>query len=102
MPTDLTFGQWVGRWLLRVVAGIVVLATVVYLGDWAVWRVRVATGHGTSKVMVSRVVVAKLKGNKEEYYPDGTSEVECSRSLFPQTEAGACWWVERHPVIFDR
>jgi hypothetical protein len=54
------------------------------------------------KAMVSRFVVAPLKGNKEEYYPDGRGEVDCSVSLLPQAGAGACWWVKRHPVVFDR
>jgi hypothetical protein len=54
------------------------------------------------KVVMSRIVVAPLKGNKEEYYPDGTVEVDCSRSLFRQAGSGACWWVERHRVVYDR
>ena len=91
-----------GRIAVKVIAGLVILAAVVYLGDWAVWRSRVAMGGGMGKVMVSRVVVAKLKANKEEYYADGTGEITCSRSLFPQSTGQACWWAERHRVIFDR
>jgi len=53
-------------------------------------------------MVVSRVVVAPLKGNREEYYPNGTGQVACSRSLFPQGSVNACWWVSRHPVIYDR
>ena len=100
--TDLTFGQWALKWSLISLAGLVVLAAVVYLGDWAVWRVRVAAGGGMGKAMVSRYVVAPLKGNKEEYYPDGRGEVDCSLSMFPQAGAGACWWVRQHPVVFER
>jgi hypothetical protein len=55
---------------------------------------------GTAQV--SRFVVAPLKGNKEEYYFDGTAMVDCSRSLFPQAGSGACWWVKRHPVVYER
>jgi hypothetical protein len=54
------------------------------------------------KVSVSRIEVAELKNNKEEYYWDGTVDVDCSRSLFPQAGSGACWWLNRHKVIFDR
>jgi len=47
-------------------------------------------------------VVAPLKGNKEEYYYDGTGPVDCSRSLFPQGGNGACWWMTRHRVVYAR
>ncbi len=91
------------KWILaRALVGLVVAAAVVYLGDWAVWRVRVALGGGMGTVEVSRFVVASLKGNKEEYYPDGSATVDCSRSLFPQAGSGACWWLERHRVVFER
>ena len=88
----------VGKALL----GLVVTLAVVYLGDMAVWSVRAKMGGGMGKVVVSRFVVAPLKGNKEEYYFDGTAEADCSRSLFPQAGSGACWWVERHKVVYER
>jgi hypothetical protein len=53
-------------------------------------------------VTVGLLQVATLKGNKEEYYPDGTEVVDCSKSIFPQTGAGACWWVESHRTVFER
>jgi hypothetical protein len=90
------------RILMKGGLGLVVLLSLVYLGDWGVWRWRVAMGGGMGRLTVSRVVVAPLKGNREEYYSDGKTEVECSRSLFPQAGSDACWWVERHRVVFDR
>ena len=90
------------RIVIRALVGMVLALALVYLGDWAVWRVRVGLGGGMGKVTVSRFVVAPLKGNKEEYYFDGRAEVDCSRSLFPQAGIGACWWAVRHPVIYDR
>jgi len=92
----------VKRFLLLAAAGLVVLAVSVYAGDWAVWRVRVARGSGMGSVTVGRVVVAPLKGGKEEYYPDGSADVACSRSLFPQGGGGACWWIARNPVVYIR
>lgn len=86
----------------RAALGLAVALALVYLGDMAVWGVRVKMGGGMGKVTVSRFVVASLKGNKEEYYFDGTAEVDCSRSIFPQAGSGACWWVERHRVVYDR
>jgi hypothetical protein len=87
--------------LARFLTGIVVLLALVYPADWALWRVRgMFDGNGgMSSVQVSQVTVASLKGNKEEYYSDGTQTVACSRSVFPQAGAGACWWVRRHAQI---
>jgi hypothetical protein len=82
--------------------GLVLALSFVYLGDWAVWRIRVARGGGMGVASVSRIVVAPLKGGKEEYYWDGTADVACSRSIFPQAGSGACWWLARHATVFER
>ena len=90
------------RFFAKMVMWLLVATAVVYLGDWAVWRVRVAGGGGMGNVTVGMLQVAAMKGNKEEYFPDGTEVVQCSRSLFPQTGAGPCWWVEQHRTVFER
>jgi hypothetical protein len=90
------------RMLGRAVVGLIAALAVLYLGDWAVWRARVAMGGGMGKVSVSHIEVAPLKGNKEEYYWAGTADDDCSRSIFPQAGSGACWWLARHQVVFDR
>jgi hypothetical protein len=90
------------RILGRALVGIIGALSVVYVGDWAVWRARVAMGGGMDKVMVTRILVTPLKGNKEEYDWDGTDNVDCSRSIFPQAGDGACWWLRRHHAIYER
>ncbi len=90
------------KFLLRAVFWMLATVAVLYLGDWAVWKVRTLRGGGIGHVEVGRMQVAALKGGKEEYYPDGTEIVDCSQSLFPQTGAGACWWVEGHRTVFER
>ncbi len=90
------------RMVTNGVVGLLVAAAVVWFGDWAVWRVRVARGGGMATVQVNRVIVAPLKGNKEEYYADGTTVVDCSLSLLPQTGAGACWWVRGHRTVYEK
>lgn len=84
----------------RVAGALVLLAVLVYAGDWVVWRVvhRGATGV----VGVTREVVAPLKGGREEYYYDGVTQETCSRSMLPEGGMRACWWVERHRMVFDR
>jgi hypothetical protein len=86
----------------RVVVGLIAAFAVLYVGDWGVWRARVAMGGGMGKISVSQIEVAAMKDNKEEYYWDGTVDVDCSRSIFPQAGSGACWWLARHKVVFDR
>ncbi len=93
------------RWqqaLRRTLLGLLALVLLTYAVDWAAWRLRFAQGTGTSTVEVTRMVVAPLKGNREQYYMDGTEDLACSRSLFPQGAVQPCWWLERHRVIFER
>jgi hypothetical protein len=102
MAEEHVLETFVVRWLVRVVLGALLLAAVAYPVDWAVWRVRVARGGGMGSVQVDRFTVAELKGGKEDYYPDGTDTVPCSRSLYPQGGNGVCWWVERHREVLER
>jgi hypothetical protein len=90
------------RILGRTVVGLIVALALLYVGDWSVWRARVALGGGMGKVSVSEISVAPLKDNKEEYFWNGAEDVECSRSIFPQAGNGACWWLARHKTDFDR
>lgn len=88
--------------LSRCLLGILFGIGLIYAGDWAVWKVNMAHGKGMGQMTVGRLQVATLKGNKEEYFPDGNEDVTCSRSLFPQAGEGSCWWLARHRVIFER
>ena len=87
------------RIVVRTLAAILLFAILLYPLDWLIWRLRVAAGGGMDRVTVNQVTVAALKGNKSEYYFDGTIEVDCSRSLFPQAGAGACWWLHTHKEL---
>ncbi|RXH55190.1 hypothetical protein [Granulicella sibirica] len=98
---DITKGV-IERFTIIALLSLAVAAAVLYLGDWAVWRAKFRHGEGMSTVQVTRTVVAPLKGNKEEYYADGTADVRCSRSLFPQDGSDACWWLRRHREVVER
>ena len=87
-----------GRTLLALLGTL----AVVYVGDWALWRARIAGGTGMGTVTVGTVIVTPLKGNKEEYDWGGTVAVDCSRSLFPHAGSGACWWLRRQKVLYER
>lgn len=77
----------------------------VWVVDWGVWQVRVLAGAGYRTMKVDRMIVAPLKGGKEEYFPDGQTDVKCSRSMlpegFPQAGLQPCWWVARHPMVLE-
>jgi len=92
----------VKRILSWVVAGLMAASVVLYVGDWATWRVRMARGGGMGAVTVNSIVVIPLKDNKEEYDWGGTMRVQCSQSIFPQAGNGACWWLRRHSNVFER
>jgi hypothetical protein len=84
------------------VVGLLGTLAVLYVGDWAVWRTRVAMGGGMGQVTVSTMTALAMKDGKEAYYWDGTSTVDCSRSIFPQAGSGACWWLARHSIVYQQ
>jgi hypothetical protein len=80
----------------RVLVVIVVLVELLYVADWAVLRYRVAHGTGYGAVVVNQFLATPLKGNKVEYDLTGTAPQNCSRSIFPQKDLPACWWLQWH------
>jgi hypothetical protein len=88
-----------GNWRRRlggVVAVMIVLVGMLYVGDWIVMRFRVARGTAYGVVEVHQFLSTSLKGDKTEYDLIGTIQETCSRSIFPQKGNPACWWLERH------
>jgi hypothetical protein len=86
-------------WAGRLVGSMMVLAVLLgllYVGDWAVLRVRVSHGTAYDVVQVNQFLATPLKGNKVEYDLMGTVPMTCSRSIFPQKGNPACWWLRRH------
>jgi hypothetical protein len=83
------------RWLHRIVVILVAASAGLYVGDWAVYRLR---GSPQSQVTVDRYLTIPLKGNKSEYDYLGSTDVGCSVSLFPQDGESACWQLRRHPT----
>ena len=102
MPDSFAIEKFALKMMLRVIGGVLLAAALAYPLDWGLWRVRVAKGGGMGSVQVERFTVAELKGGREDYYPNGTAVVPCSRSVYPQGGNGACWWVERHREVISR
>jgi len=93
---EFTIEKWAARMLLRGLLVLVVGAALGYVADFVVWRARVAAGGGMDQVQVDLFTVAELKGGKEDYYPQGTVLVPCSRTVYPQGGVSPCWWQRRH------
>ncbi|MGD0514426.1 MAG: hypothetical protein ABSA29_14105 [Terriglobales bacterium] len=80
---------------------VVVLSELLYVGDWAVLRIRVSRGTAFGTVEVNQFLATPLKGNKVEYDLMGTVQKTCARSIFPQQGNPACWWLQRHKAQWE-
>ncbi len=83
----------------RIALWLLLAAALAWPADYAIWSLR---GSPTQQLTVTRFVVAPLKGGKEEYYPDGTTQALCSQSLFTETGQSPCWQLTRHRTTYDR
>ena len=90
------------RQLERILVAIVLALPATYAADWLLWHARLAAGRGMGTVHVGQLIISPLKNNKEEYDWAGEVDVDCSRSLFPHAGEGACWWLERQKVVYER
>jgi len=80
----------------RAIMAVLVLAAVLYAGDWIVFRARLARATAYDSVEVDQFLATPLKGNKVEYDIVGSYQQQCARSIFPRSGKPACWWVRRH------
>jgi hypothetical protein len=81
------------RWARRIVVTLVAAFVALYVGDWAVYKMR---GSPQGSVTVNRTLVVPLKGNKSEYDYLGASDVPCSVSIFSQVGESPCWQLRRN------
>lgn len=79
---------------MRAAVALALLFAAVYLGDMAIYKLR---GSPQSKVSVNRYLTVPLKGNKTEFDYQGTLDVPCSLSLFPQGDETPCWKLRKNP-----
>lgn len=88
--------RWLFVWFVRIGAASVILFAVVYVCDWAVYRLR---GSPQSKVRVNRFVTIPQKASKSEFDFLGTFDEPCAEALFPQADESPCWQLRRHPDV---
>ena len=81
----------------RILQGFLAMLLVLYVGDWAILRLRTG-GQETSSVQVEQFLKTPLKGQKEEFDYMGTIAQPCVPSLFPHWSETPCWWLRKHTV----
>jgi hypothetical protein len=103
MATDKDISVTVIRVVLRTLRqaliAAVAIAVLIYVGDFALFYLR---GKPHDQVVVSRYLAAPLKGNKTEYYFEGTGPMDCARALFPQAGWSPCWYLRRHTTYAEK
>lgn len=89
--------QHLRRILLYALAGLVLLAGLVYAGDYVSIRYRLPHHRAQfGSVTVTRLYVIHEKNNKLEYQLAPSEDETCSHSLFPQLGYPPCWYLSRH------
>jgi len=84
------------RAVLAIVAALValvVLSTLLYIGDAIVLRQRLAGGGGRETLTV--YLGTRLKSGKIEIFTDRPQREVCAQALFPHFGYRPCWYVRR-------
>src|SRR4051812_9697098 len=71
-------------------------ALLLWLADWAVWRVRARQGGGYDTVVVNQILLTPLKNHRMKADEQNTMAQPCARALFPHGGNDPCWWLRRH------
>ena len=76
--------------------GLFATACLLYIGDYARLRYKVAKNEQPfGSVKVQHYYAVKLKSGKREYYFDAPHMQPCSHSLFPHMGYTPCWYLQR-------
>ena len=81
------------KWVRRIAVGLIAVFVLVYLGDWAVYKLR---GSPQGTVTVTHTLAVPLKNRRTEYDYLGTGSEPCSVSLFSQGGETPCWQLRRN------
>ncbi len=85
------------RIIARLAIGVVVAVLLLYAGDVAWLRLRLARhADAIGSVEVQVLVAVPLKNGRTEYIPGDTENDQCVRALFPQLGLPPCWYLQRH------
>jgi len=91
-----------GAFLKRALVLIVALAALMYAGDYAMVRLRIAfpkLGPALDSVQMERLYAIALKNGRTKYQLDAQQPevtVTCVRALFPHLGYNPCWYLRRN------
>lgn len=84
------------RVVMVAVVSLLVVGSILYIGDYARVRYKVAKNQEAfGSIKVQRYYAVKLKSGKVEYYFDTPQMQPCVHSLFPQVGYTPCWYLKR-------
>ena len=84
------------RYLRRALAGIVLVAAAIYVGDDLSVRLPIPRGRNAyGTVQVKSYYAIPQKDRKTEFYLGDTQNVTCVHSFFPHFGYNPCWYLER-------
>jgi hypothetical protein len=85
------------RIILKALLGMLIAAAVLYLGDYAMFRYRVARNLSPyGNVTVMRYYAVPLKTGKMEYDFQSSQQETCANSLFPHMGYLSYWYARKH------
>ena len=79
--------------LSRIATAVVVLAILLYLGDYAVVRMRT---NPTGTCQITKLYAIPQKDGKTSYEAGEPETRTCANSIFPHLGYSPCWYVKRH------
>ena len=89
--------QVILRGLRNGAGAVVILTGLAYVADYAVLRIRIATGKAPfGTVTVQPVYAVPQKGQRTEYIVGDAQNQTCVHSFFPHLGDSPCWYLQRH------
>ncbi len=85
-----------GKYALRGLFGLLLLASCVYLADVCLLAIR---KDPTSTVTVHPYTAVPRKDKKEDLIFDDPYDQTCVNSLLPHRQMSPCWYLRKHPEV---
>jgi hypothetical protein len=86
------------RIFLGTILGLIAIAAVAFLLDYAIFRLRVATNRSAyGSVRVTQYYAIKQKSGKTEFIFEPPQSQTCVNALFPHSGLLPCWYLNRNP-----
>jgi hypothetical protein len=86
----------------RILSAAAATAAILYIGDYVSIRFKIPERDQFSTVKVQSVYAIPQKsqtGEKMDFQPGDSADVQCVNSLFPHLGADPCWYVNDHKSV---